>query len=475
MKFPGFAGPSEQMVSPAASQARSVNLYPIPLTHGRMGLRSTPGTQLFTTLPTGPVRGFWANESTMYAVGGATLYQVSSGGVATSRGVIGTDLTNSPVLMEANIAGTQLVIVSAGQAFVDNGAGPSSAPVPPDDSISSGLPGGQTGTATSIASIDGYFIATKLQSKRFMLSALNNGGSWDVLDFGQKSIYPDNIVRCYRHHNDLWLMGSETIEIWRNNGNPDFPFALDKSATIEQGLWAFSSVCQLGNGLAWLGSTKRGKFAAYQAQGYTTVRISTPAVETIWSNYLGSDAIAYSYTAFGGEFWVVSFPSALATWVYDATTRFWHERAYWNSSSFEHARERCHVYAYDRHLVGDRVNGNIYEMSPLLGTENGQVVRRIRQAPFLQDDRRLIRHYSFGLDADPRGQFSNALLDWTDDDGTTWSTARLPTVVSALSKQPSHVEWRRLGSSRRRLYRGTFQSSLPITILDAFLNLDGEE
>jgi hypothetical protein len=40
-----------------------------------------------------------------------------------------------------------------------------------------------------------------------------------------------------------------------------------------------------------------------------------------------TDAIGYTYQQDGHPFYVLIFPSAEATWVYDVSTQLWHERA----------------------------------------------------------------------------------------------------------------------------------------------------
>ena len=48
-----------------------------------------------------------------------------------------------------------------------------------------------------------------------------------------------------------------------------------------------------------------------------------------------SDAFGYCYSDGGHTFYVLTFPSGNATWVYDATTAMWHERSTWTGESLE--------------------------------------------------------------------------------------------------------------------------------------------
>jgi hypothetical protein len=73
---------------------------------------------------------------------------------------------------------------------------------------------------------------------------------------------------------------------------------------------------------------RAAKGIVYRANGYTAQRISTHAVEWQIQQYGNlSDAIAYTYQQDGHSFYVLIFPSANTTWVFDVATSLWHERA----------------------------------------------------------------------------------------------------------------------------------------------------
>jgi hypothetical protein len=106
------------------------------------------------------------------------------------------------------------------------------------------------------------------------------------------------------------------------------PLQRIQGAFNELGCAAPYSVAKMDNGLFWLGRDRRGEGIVYRANGYSGVRISTHAVEWQIQQYADmSDAIAYTYQQDGHSFYVLVFPSANTTWVYDAATQAWHERA----------------------------------------------------------------------------------------------------------------------------------------------------
>jgi hypothetical protein len=101
----------------------------------------------------------------------------------------------------------------------------------------------------------------------------------------------------------------------------------------------------------------------YRNQGYTAIRISTHAIEYAIQNYaVLTDAIAYTYQQEGHSFYVLTFPTAGKTWVYDVATQMWHERAGFYNGEFTRHRSNCQMNFNHEIIVGDYENNNIYAL-----------------------------------------------------------------------------------------------------------------
>lgn len=476
MRFESFVGGTYAEWSSNFAAERSINLFPsvreVPGGKSRVALYSTPGLQEFTVLPTAPVRGLWAGEGRLFAVASNVLYEVFLDGTFTARGEVGSDgPLHSPVTFAAN--GIQLIVVSADQIWLDSGAGPIVVPpVPADDSAPPGSDANTVGTARSAVFLDGYFIASKPDSKRFFFSDLYDGATWDALEVSQKEGYPDNIQALYADHEELWLFGSSfSTEVWRNEGDPNTAggFRRDPGGFIHVACVAPWSIVSMASGLHFLGGDTRGRIIAYRCQGFQPVRVSTHAVEQVWSEYTDpARAYAYTYTEEGHQFWVINFQTDNATWVYDLASQMWHERAWWNGSSFERHRGRCHAFVFGKHLVGDHTTGQIFHMSHEFFDDDGTPIRRVRQAPHISAERNRVFSHNLQLDLDITGSAPACALDWSDDDGATFTTPRnrAPSISGA---KRGRVIWRRLGSSRDRIYRVTISDPVKVAIADAFL------
>ena len=343
-----------------------VNLFPEVVPEGGKQpafLQRAPGLPLRVTVGTGPIRGLWQHNSYMYVVSGNTFYQVSSSYVATAKGTIaGTN----PVTMADN--GTQIMIAADPAGYIYNTSTGVFAQITDPD-----FPG-----ASVVDYLDGYFVFIEPNSQRIWVTALLDGTSVDPLDFVSAEGDPDDIVSMIVDHREVWLFGKNSTEVWYNAGLSDFPLVRIQGAFNELGCAARYSVAKMNNQVYWLGKDDRGQGIVYVANGYQGQRISTHAVEWQIQQY-GSmtDAIGFTYQQDGHSFYVLVFPTAAKTWVYDASTGAWHERAGWNNQ-WTRYRAQAQVFYNNENLVGDYENGNLYALDLNNYDYNGEVQRWLR-------------------------------------------------------------------------------------------------
>jgi hypothetical protein len=139
-----------------------------------------------------------------------------------------------------------------------------------------------------------------------------------------------------------------------------------------------------------------------EGRGYQTKRVSTYALEALWTTYSTvTDAIGFIYLLGGHAVYVISFPTADHTWCYDVSTQLWHEWLWLDGSGNEH-RSRCNcAYPMDTGnavLAGDWQNGNLYWIDPTNQTDNGQPIKRQRSWPHVLNDGKRVFHRQFAAD-----------------------------------------------------------------------------
>lgn len=419
-----------------------VNLYVELAPEGKDvgALFGTPGLTLLETLGAGPIRGMYSYfDYFLYVVSGTELYQIDrSLNVVLLGGVAGS----GPVTITSN--GDHVLIASSDYLYQYDLA--------TSTLTYTGQPGG------TVCFIDSWFVYNQPDSQ---IIWIYDGETFDPLDFAQAEGAPDHLVRVFADHRELWLLGKISIEVWYNNGDADFPFAPIQGAFIERGCAARFSVAKCDNSIFWLGSGEDGDGVVWRANGYTPVRVSTNAVETAIRGYSDiSDAIAWSYQQDGHTFYVLTFPTGNATWVFDTSTNLWHERAYMNQSTGALGRHRgnCGAFFQGYNLVGDFENGNLYYFDLNAYSDNGEYMKAIRAWRALpQGQNALDRTFQHALQLDAEagvglnsGQGSDPIiwLRWSDDGGHTWSNFHSRTL-GAIGETGHRTIWRRLGSTEK--------------------------
>jgi hypothetical protein len=507
MKSP-ILGSSYVARSVNAADNRLVNLFPeiVPEAGKEPAfLNRAPGLKLLNTIGNGPIRGLWAfssNDSAAFVVSGTQLYKITTSYVAT---LIGSVAGTGPVSMADN--GTQLFIAANGPSYIYNNATNAFGAITDPD-----FPG-----AVTVCYLDGYFVFNQPNSQLMWVTQLLDGTSIDPLEFASTEGSPDGLIAVVSNFREVWAFGTNSIEVWYDVGATDYPLQRIQGAFNELGCAAPYSVAKMDNGLFWLGRDRRGQGIVYRANGYAGVRISTHAVEWQIQQYDDiSDAIAYTYQQDGHSFYVLVFPSANTTWVYDAATQAWHERAGFVNGEFTRHRSNCQMAFNNKVVVGDFENGNIYAFDLDDYSDNGSIqkwLRSWRALPTGQNNLKRTTQHMMQLDCESgvglngfvipetiyletelgdyliaenndyliaeqetvatQGADPQVMLRWSDDGGHTWSNEHWASM-GKIGQYYKRVIWRRLGMTvklRDRVYEVSATDPVKIAIMGAELIL----
>ena len=489
-----------------AADSRMVNLFPEVIPEGGKEpafLNRAPGLKLLATVGTGPVRGLWSfssDNTVSFVVSGNRLYKINTSYVATLIGVVAG---SGPVSMADN--GTQLFIAANGPSYIYNNATGAFGAITDVD-----FPG-----AVSVGYLDGYFVFNEPNSQKIWVTQLLDGASIDPLDFASAEGSPDGVVGLIVDHREVWVFGTNSVEVWYDTGASDFPLQRIQGAFNEIGCISAYTIAKMDNGIFWLGADARGQGIVYRANGYTGQRISTHAVEWQIQQYGNlTDALAYTYQQDGHSFYVLIFPSANTTWVYDVATNAWHERAGWDDGSFTRHRSNCQMAFNNEVIVGDYQTGNIYAFDLDTYADNGQIQRWLRTWRALptgannlkrtaqhtlqidlesgvglnglltseiiylttEGEERLITEsgdYLIGdnLELATQGVDPQVMLRWSDDGGHTWSNEHWSSI-GRIGQYYRRVFFRRLGMTlklRDRVYELSMTDPVKTAIMGAEL------
>jgi hypothetical protein len=198
-----------------------------------------------------------------------------------------------------------------------------------------------------------------------------------------------------------------------------------------------------------------------------------------------SDAVAYTYQQDGHAFYVLNFPSANQTWVYDVATQGWHERAGLLDNLFTRNRGNCQCNFEGTIIVGDFENGNIYALDLTTYADNGgpqKWLRSWRALPTGQNNLKRTAQHSLQLVCETgvglvvgQGSDPQVMLRFSDDGGHTWSNEHWVSM-GQIGGYGTRAIWRRLGMTQKlrdRVYEVSGTDPVKIDIIGAELILSG--
>lgn len=473
--FAGFVGPS--YVAPSMTQDAQecinwfVEIDPAKPdgSRGKYTLYPTPGLTLKCQLPAGEVRALHVAPDglTMLAICGSSLYSLDSSYTATLKGSLYT---------------------SGGYVSIT------------DNGLSAYICDGLTryayvfasGALSVIAATDGAFTGgTRADvSDNYILYGRPNSQQWaatdalstvtQALSFASADGTPDRLVGPVVINRQVFLLKEFNSEVWIDAGLFPFPFQRIPGTSSQHGCAAIGSIARLGDSFAFVSQDKRGQALILQAQGYGFAQISNHAVTNSLLGQTVSDAVAYSYQMEGHEFYVVTFPSADITWVYDLATQMWHK---WLSTdpvfgTFHRHRSNCQAVFGGSIIVGDYANGKLYAIDRSNYTEDGARIRRLRRSPHITDGLKQVYVSRLQIQFQPgtgletgQGAAAQVMLRWSNDGGMTWSNEHWRSI-GAVGKYRARAIWRRLGQARDRVYEISISDPVNAVIISA--DLDSE-
>lgn len=303
----------------------------------------------------------------------------------------------------------------------------------------------------SIDFIDGRMVFG-IDDGRFYLSDTNDATAIRADALATAEASADGLRRVVSHNGFLHLMGTRTLEIWRNAGLPgNQPFE-PVQRDLEFGCLAAHSVAKADNGLFWVDHHGR----VVVARNSTPQRISTHSVErAIQSLTPAQQRDLWAFTSWyqGHEFYTLV--ADTFTWEYDGTTQVWHERQSYGLSRF---RGNAHIFFNGQHLIGDYASGKIYRLNPDADDEDGDPLVAEVWCPPLSEfpGGMTIHELAVGLisgaglnNASLDKRFPKIMMDYSEDGGRTWSTERQGDV-GVIGEYDTFVRWKRLGTTRRK-------------------------
>lgn len=469
-KFPLFVNGAYRSQSPVADDERTINWYPEPMeSEGattKVALYPTPGVRRFCAVTESVGgRGAFAMNGRCFFVIGTKLVEVLVDKTYVVRGTVAVDLNPATIRSNGENA-DQLFITSGDKGYCYELA---------TNILTEVITSGCTMCGMSYS----YFAYLDDATSQFFLSDPADGQTWDPLQVQGRTIGPDPWkAMVVTATGQTWLLGEQTSEVWYNADEDPFPFIPDPSGLVDYGIAAPFSAVEANGAVTWLATTKQGDLQVVAATGLVPKRISDFALEGALASYGDvSAATGETYRDLGHTFYVLSFPAAGKTWVFDFSTGQWHERGTWISetSSWDAWRPTWHAAAFNKHLWCDRESGNIYEVSSDFHVDvDDRPLRRVRRSPTLVADGSTMTHAMLEVVAEVglglqsgQGSDPQLMLRFSDDSGKTWGNYRTESL-GAVGRYHQRLQWWKLGTSERRTYEISVTDPVPVRIIDAY-------
>lgn len=448
---------SYRLRSRPASPARLVNCFAEPLPQNAKApyiLVRAPGIATWTTVGTGPIHAMHVALGYLWVVSGSKFYRVDANMAATLIGDVGVASR-----IDIDSDSTTIVVVNEPHAYYYDTTTSTFGQVTDVDFTTRG--------AGDVEFLDNFMLFREPSSGRFFCADVGNATSFDGLNFATAEGSPDNLVGLRVDHREAILFGTASSEVWELVGSAGFPFARASNGFIEIGCANGETIAKLDNSVFWLAPD----YTVRRLEGLTPVRVSHAGIEQALGSVTISSGRAFAYSQEGHLFYVLQFTEG--TFVYDATTKEWHER---QTYGYDYWLPWCHAQFAGLELVGDVSTNRIGSLSPTTYTDWGTTQRMewTYQPVYGQgrsafhDRLEIIAEAGVGLTTG-QGSDPQMMMDISDDGGRTWEA--LPTMsMGRIGEYQTPIAWGQLGSSYDRVYRGAISDPVKAVIIDTRLD-----
>jgi hypothetical protein len=400
-------GPTYTNRSLSVGNQHTQNFY-IEANAEAAALMPFPGLKSFATTGTSYARGLCVYNDELYAVTGTELYTVSQSGASTLIGTIpGTDRVTM-----VDDGGSLVIATGSTKPYQYDGT-----------TITAGVDA-DLPDARTVAHINDRVIYEQSTGIAFAdLGIPLTVNSANVLLANTRA---DDVKAVITHRQQVFTFGTKTIEPSYFTGSGTPPYSRVNNAVQEIGTTAPYSIDSNKEFIYFLGSDRR----VYRMSGLNSQAIDNPAIGQAIQGYSDvSDAYGVCITADGQNWFLLSFPTGGATWLFNEASGFWTSLAY-GVDDAQHLI--CdYAYIYDKHLVSDRRNGNIYELDFDTFTDNGDVIQRQRATQSIdsrllggEPGKQLYMNYlelEFETGVSLVSAEAQIIMQYSDDDGRTWS------------------------------------------------------
>jgi hypothetical protein len=334
---------------------------------------------------------------------------------------------------------------------------------------------------------------------RFYISALNDGTTWNILDFALINSRPTILNGVAVLKRNIFFFGQVKTEVWQDAGLAVFRFRRQNNLLFEHGVKAISSIAEGFDRLFYLSGDESGVGSIMMVEGITPMPISDPVMDEKIQGYTApEDAIGFVYKINGEIFYQINFTTDNHTFVYNATSsaiaqeHLWHEL-----ETLTGSRDiaNSHTFIGKTHYMTAYNDNKLYELNRDFLDNNGEKIKRTRILRYMQvPTLERIRHNRLELDMlkgvgrintkpisfypphvqppqDASDVVPTVFLSMSNDGGITYHTYG-ERSFGAAGERLIRIIWRQLGTWRDAIYKIEIFNAVPVYILRAAIDYE---
>jgi hypothetical protein len=299
------------------------------------------------------------------------------------------------------------------------------------------------GPATDMIWIRGFFMTTDGTS--VIVTELSDPTSIMPLKYGSAESDPDPVTGLLKNRqtDEAVIFGRYTIQTIQDVGGNGFPFAAVPGSTLPLGCVGPAAKAYMGPGFAFVGSGRNESLGVHLAQGQTTTKISTRALDDALAAEEDPSLIEVEVRSYRDEQRLLVHLSTV-TWIYVAKASEAAGEPLWyraRSGIGRPYRLRHAVLVGQKWYVGDTETASVAELREDVDTHFGEAAEwRFEPGVIYNGAKPLILHSVELAGLPGRGTAPGSLfLSWTRD-GEVYSSERPLTIYPGERRK--RIWWR---------------------------------
>ena len=329
----------------------------------------------------------------------------------------------------------------------------------------------------SVDSQGSRFVSTRPDTDEFYVSSEQDGLTWDVLDVQTAEGKTSNTRRALAVFENLWILKDDSTEEFYDTGL-DPLYQRTSLALIELGTLSANTATILDNAVFWLGHD----YTVREGRGSVAKIVSTHHISRMIQGFsAATDAIGFGFTFNNHTLYVLTFPTADTTLVYDLANKIWYEwKSYLTGGTEDDGRYRanCHAEFNNEDIVGDYENNKLYKIDQTVYEDDGNRIRQMRvfRVPKVEGDPVFMHELELDLNTGSgivtgQGSSPQAMLQISSDGGETYGN-EVWAAIGAMGNYATEVVWRRLGRSKNPVFKITISDPIQATWIGAYLKVE---